>query len=136
MSATGTGLRLQGHTLCVPVSFETGEQVDFKVPFSGRVLINRVKAVVVKALAGTDDGNIAIKNSAGTTTYCTLNLPLSSALGVVASCAGGNAIKSGDATFAPETVIVPDKDTLLVSGVKSTVGGKVLLFIEYQPCPK
>src|SRR5579864_7664840 len=124
MSASRTGVRLQGHTLCVPVSFESNEQVDIRVPFCGRVRINRVLAIVVKALAGTDDGFIAIKSDDGLTTFATIDLPLSSALGVTQAFANANAQLSGDSLFSPDKVLVLDGKTLLISGTKSTAGGK------------
>lgn len=118
------GLYRKAFTIAIPMSFETGFQTTLDVPFLGEVEIISVSAQVTKALAGTDAGTVAIKNAAGSTTYDTLSFPASSALAAT------------DSSTFTDRVFVPAKSTLKLTSAKATAGGEVLVFIEYQPCPK
>ena len=109
----------KGAVISVPCSFETSLQAQTDVRFPGRVLCTKAKAVVTKALAGTDAGIVAIKNAAGATVG-TITIPLSSALDVEVSV---------DLTA---NTIVEANSFLRVDPSKATAGGSCTVLVEYQ----
>lgn len=113
----------EAHTIAIPMSFETGFQTTLDIPFHGDVEIISVNAQVTKALAGTDAGTIAIKDEAAAVTYDTLSFPASSALA------------AHDESVFTDRVFVNRGSTLKLISAKSTAGGEVLVFVQYQPAP-
>lgn len=109
--------------MCVPMSFETGEQLTVSITFPSKVQIHKVRSIVTKALAGTDAGTVAIKNNGGTT-LDTL------------SHAASAALENADASEFANDVFVAAGETLKLTSAKTTAGGKVHCFIEYQPVSK
>jgi hypothetical protein len=106
-------------TIYIEVSFETGELGVFpiKTDFGGTVV--SMYAYATKAIAGTDNGTIVLKNNAGTTmTTGTITYTASDARGTQYTVA-----PSANNTFATE-------QTLTVTTAKTTAGGKVLLAIK------
>ena len=118
------GLDMPGE-LTANVSFEAGEQCQNRMFTAGKIRINRVKAIVTKALAATDAGTITIKNAAGVT-VATISIPLSTALDSVfdTGLIAGNGI--GD--------ILGDSFFSLVTA-KTTAGGKCLVSVDYSALP-
>lgn len=108
--------------MCVPMSFEANEQLTVAIPFNSRVQITQVKGIVVKALAASDAGTITIKNHGGTT-LDTLSYVLSAALEVV------------DTSVFASDVYVAEGETLKLVSAKTTAGGKLNVFVEYQCVP-
>lgn len=53
-------------TLVIQLSFETGYLGDYKVPFPFAATVTGMYAYAVKAIAGTDNGTIQLKNNGGT----------------------------------------------------------------------
>jgi len=49
----------------VPMSFESDEQTITKIYFPMKVTINKIRGIVMKAIADSDDGTITCGNSAG-----------------------------------------------------------------------
>lgn len=111
------------HTICVPVSFETGFQTTHKVPFGSRVRIHSVRVEVTKALADTNAGTVAIKNDDASVTHDTLSLAASAALGV-----------QDTSSFADPVYVEAGDDLQLVSA-KTNAGGEAYCFITYQNMP-
>lgn len=109
----------KAHTLCVPLSFEANLQALQNVRFGERVLITAVKAVVTKALAATDAGTIAISNAA-LTAIGTVSIPLSSAL------------ESEHTVVIPANTVIERDSYLSLDPVKTTNGGSVNFYIQYQ----
>jgi predicted ThiF/HesA family dinucleotide-utilizing enzyme len=108
-------------TEIVPVgvlSFETDLQAAVPVYFNHKVTVNKIRSVVIKALAGTDAGTLTGSNTDGDSANGVITIPLSSALSVegVASPTTNNAVaKDGKYTITP---------------AKTTAGGEVLVFLE------
>ena len=101
------------------LSFESGEQGAYRVYTSAKLRVLRVKAIVTKAIAATDNGTITIKNAAGST-IATLTITLSSAIGTEFTT---GAIVSTNQDIGEDSFF--DLTT-----AKTTVGGKVQVSIE------
>ncbi len=102
----------------ISVSFESGEACNnrFKMPYAGTV--TGFYAVCTKAIAGTDNGTIILKNAAGTTMGAgtitfTASDPLETAYSV--SPSSNNTFSAGDILYAVTS--------------KATAGGKALVSI-------
>lgn len=107
--------------MCIPMSFETGEQTTHKVYFPAKAKILRMRTHVTKALAASDAGTITMNNSASAAMASgQVSLPLSTLINNNASC-------------VPTTnnTVTADDYIELVSA-KTTAGGKVNVFIEYK----
>lgn len=97
----------------VEVSFESGEQCNnrIKMPFAGTVV--EMYGIVIKAIAGTDNGTIIAKNAAGTTMGTgTLTFTASDALETAYTVT-----PSTNNTFAAG-------DVIYLTAAKTTAGGK------------
>jgi hypothetical protein len=97
----------------VEVSFEAGEQCNnrIKMPFAGTVV--EMYGIVIKAIAGTDNGTIVAKNAAGTTMGTgTLTFTASDALETAYTVT-----PSTNNTFAAG-------DVIYLTAAKTTAGGK------------
>ena len=103
----------------VPMSFETGEQTTTKIYFPMKVTINKIRGIVMKAVAGTDNGTVTCGNSTG-----------ASASGVITATA--SAALNTEYTVSPTTnnVVLADGYYYLTS-TKTTPGGKVLVSLEW-----
>jgi hypothetical protein len=110
--------------IVLQASFETGEQGDYRVYTAGKLRVNRVKAIVTKAIAATDNGTITIKDAAGDT-IATLTATASDAIGVE--------YDTGALSDADQDI---GKDSFFsVNTAKTTAGGKVLVSVEYSVLP-
>ena len=103
----------------VPMSFESGEQTTTKIYFPMKVTINKIRGIVMKAVAGTDNGTVTCGNSTG-----------ASASGVITATA--SAALNTEYTVSPTTnnVVLADGYYYLTS-TKTTPGGKVLVSLEW-----
>jgi len=103
----------------VPMSFESGEQTTTKIYFPMKVTINKIRGIVMKAVAGTDNGTVTCGNSTG-----------ASASGVITATA--SAALNTEYTVSPTTnnVVLADGYYYLTSA-KITPGGKVLVSLEW-----
>lgn len=104
----------------IPVSFESGEQCKNRVYVPYGFRLYEIRAIVTKALAGTNAGTITVSINGGATTPSVLSLPASSALDYedVITFTAGNQYSSGahiDMTTA-----------------KVTAGGKALLTLKLK----
>ncbi len=106
--------------VAVTMSFETGEQAAPKIYFPFAVKITRIRATVIKAIAATDDGTITGANATG-----------SSATGVITAAA--SAVLNTEYSVVPTTNYTVGKDSYYqLTSAKTTVGGKVLVTLEYE----
>ena len=103
----------------VPLSFESGEQTATKIYFPFAVTINKIRSIVMKAVAGTDDGTITGANSTG-----------DSANGVV-TVAASSALDTEDSASPTTNNEVAADSYYKLTSAKTTAGGKVLATIEY-----
>lgn len=113
----------KGDTICVHLSFGASVQADNNVRFPCRALIKKVKAVVVVPLADTDAGTVAIKSAAGAT-IATVTIPLSSA------------IETEHTAVIPDNTIVERDSFLELEPAKTTAGGEINFYVEYQAIGK
>jgi hypothetical protein len=102
------------------MSFETGEQTTTRVYFPMKVTINKIRGIVMKALAATDAGTVKGGNSTGASTGGVLTMAASSALNYEPTAA----------TPTTNNVVLADGYYYLTTA-KSTAGGKVLVSLEY-----
>lgn len=105
--------------LTIDVSFESGEQGDFKVKLPYSCTVTEIYAYAVKAIAGTDSGTIVPKNNAGTTmTGGTITYAASDPRGTAytSTPSANNTFSSGE--------------YLTLTTAKTTAGGKVMLSIK------
>ena len=103
----------------IPMSFETGEQTTTRIYFPKAVTINKIRSIVMKALAATDAGTITCGNSVGASTGGVVTVALSAALNV-----------ENSATPTTNNTVAADSYYYLTSA-KTTAGGKVLVTLEY-----
>ena len=103
----------------VPLSFETDEQTATKIYFPFAVTINKIRSIVMKAVAGTDDGTITGANSTG-----------DSVNGVV-TVAASSALNTEDSASPTTNNEVAADSYYKLTSAKSTAGGKVLVTLEY-----
>ncbi len=102
----------------VTMSFETGEQTTTKIYFPYKVTVNKIRSIVMKALAITDAGTITASNSTG-----------AMADGVITHAAAAALNDEQSASPTTNNVIAADSYVQLVSA-KTTAGGKVLVTLE------
>ena len=112
-------ISLHKDIITIPMSFETGEQTTTKIYFPKAVTINKIRSIVMKALAATDAGTITGRNFVGISAGGVLTIPLSAALNTENSTILTN----------NNTVAVDSYYSLTSS--KATAGGKVLVTLEY-----
>ena len=103
----------------IPLSFETDEQTATKIYFPFGVTINKIRSIVVKALAATDDGTVTGANSTG-----------DSANGVV-TVAASAALNIEDTAYPTTNNTVAAGSYYKLTSAKSTAGGKVIATLEY-----
>lgn len=104
----------------VLLSFETGEQTATKVYFPFAVRIRKIRGIVMKAIAATDNGTITGANSVGNSTNGVITATASDALNT-------------EYSVQPTTNIeVPRDGYYKLTSAKTTAGGKVLVTIEWE----
>lgn len=104
----------------VLMSFETGEQTATKLYFPFAVRIRRIRGIVMKAIAATDNGTITGANSVGNSTS-----------GVI-TCTASDALNT-EYSVQPTTNIEVAKDSYYkLTSAKTTAGGKVLVTLEWE----
>lgn len=101
------------------MSFETGELTATKIFFPYKVTINKIRGIVMKAVAGTDNGTITGANSVGNSTGGVITATASDALNT-------------EYSVTPSTNNVVNTDSFYtLTSAKTTAGGRVLATIEY-----
>lgn len=105
----------------VPVlmSFESAEQTVTKIYFPFTVIIMRIRGIVMKGLAITDDGTIIGANAAGPSTP-----------GVI-TCTQGDPLNTEYVILPVTNNIVQGMSYYQLTSHKTTTGGKVLVILEY-----
>lgn len=111
--------------MVVPVSFETNEKGDMKLYLPSKCKLYRVRGVVQKAIAASDNGTVTIKNSAGST-IATITATAADAI--------NTAYDTGVITSANNAINEDSFITLTVA--KTTAGGKVNLQFELLVLPE
>ncbi|GEM_PF-1208178 len=101
------------------MSFETGEQTTSRIYFPQKVTINKIRGIVMKAIAASDNGTVTCGNSTGASASGVLTAVASDALNVEYS-----------ASPTTNNVVLADGYYYLTSA-KSTAGGKVLVSLEW-----
>ncbi len=112
------------HSICVPLSFgvdegENSTATPVRVYLPTRAKINKVRCTVVATLSATDAGTVELFDSADTS------------FGSVDFDAD-EVIEARD-TITPTDLIVEADDYILLTPTKTTAGGEVLAFVEWQP---
>lgn len=102
------------------MSFETGEQTTTLIYFPFAVRINKIRGIVMKALAATDSGTITGSNSTGASTS-----------GVITALASAALNTAYSVTPTSNNLVGKDGYYQLVSA-KTTAGGKILISLEYS----
>jgi hypothetical protein len=101
------------------MSFETGEQTTTRIYFPMKVTIDKIRGIVMKAIAATDNGTITCGNSTGASTAGVITATASDALNT-------------EYSVSPSTnnVVLADGYYYLTSA-KSTAGGRILVSLEW-----
>jgi len=101
------------------MSFESNEQTATKIYFPYKVTINKIRSIVMKALAATSTGTITGANLSGNSTN-----------GVVTIAA--SAVLNEEDSASPTTnKIVTANSYYKLTTAKANAGGKVLVTLEY-----
>lgn len=101
------------------MSFETNEQTTTKIYFPMKVTINKIRSIVMKALAATNAGTITGANSVGTSNN-----------GVVTVAASASLNEEDSASPDSNNGVAADSYYQLTTA-KANAGGKVLVSLEY-----
>ena len=101
------------------MSFAAAEQTTTKIYFTSACTINRIRGIVMVAIAATDNGTITCGNSVG-----------ASATGVVTATASDALNTEYGVSPTTNNTVAADSYYYLTSA-KTTVGGKVLVTLEY-----
>ena len=109
---------LKGITV-VPMSFDANEQTTTKIYFNSKVTINKIRGIVVKAVAASDNGTVTAADSTGNMTS-----------GVITAVAADALNTAYIVSPSDHNVIAADSYVQLTS-VKSTAGGKLLVTLEW-----
>lgn len=102
----------------ISLSFETGEQTATKIYFPYKVRVNKIRAIVTKALADTDNGTIQGANSTG-----------DSANGLITALASAALNTEYSVNPSSNNVVAADSYYKLTTA-KTTPGGKVFVTIQ------
>jgi hypothetical protein len=105
--------------ITIPLSFESNELTATAVYFPYKVTINKIRSIVMLAVAATDDGTITGANATGDSDTGVVTVAASSALNT-----------EDDASPTSNNVVLADGYYKLTTA-KSTAGGKVLVTLEY-----
>jgi len=103
----------------VPMSFESDEQTTTKIYFPMKVTINKIRGIVMKKIAGDDNGTITCGNLTGASDNGVITAEASDALNT-------------EYSVSPTTnnIVLADGYYSLTSA-KTTPGGKVLVSLEW-----
>lgn len=101
------------------LSFETDEQTATRIYFPFKVTINKIRSIVMLAVAATNDGTITGANSTG-----------ASANGVV-TVAASSALNTEDSASPTTNNVVLADGYYQLTSAKAAAGGKVLVTLEY-----
>lgn len=101
------------------MSFETGEQTTTRVYFPFAVRINRIRGIIMKAVAATDNGTITCGNATGNSTG-----------GVITALASATLNTAYSVTPTTNNAVGRD-GYYQVASAKTTAGGKILVSLEY-----
>jgi len=103
----------------VPMSFETDEQTTTKIYFPMKVTIDKIRGIVMKAIADTNNGTITCGNLTGASDNGVITAEASDALNT-------------EYSVSPTTnnIVLADGYYYLTSA-KTTPGGKVLVSLEW-----
>jgi hypothetical protein len=104
----------------IPMSFETGEQTATKIYFPFAVTINKIRGIVMKAIAATDNGTITGANASGAST------------GGVITCTASDALNTEYSATPTTNNTVAAGSYYKLTSAKTTAGGKVLVTLEYS----
>lgn len=101
------------------MSFAANELTTTKIYFNSAVTINKIRGIVMVAIAGTDNGTITCGNASGASTAGVITATASDALNT-------------EYAVSPSTnnTVAADSYYYLTSA-KTTAGGKVLVTLEY-----
>jgi hypothetical protein len=103
----------------VRMSFETDEKTTTRIYFPMKVTVNKLRGIVMKAIAASNNGTITCGNSDGASTGGVITATASDALNVAYS-------------VSPTTNNVVSADSYYyLTSAKSTAGGIVLVTLEY-----
>lgn len=102
------------------MSFDSGETTTTLIYFPFAVRINKIRGIVMKALAATDSGTITGSNSTGASTG-----------GVITALASAALNTAYSVTPTSNNMVGKDNYYQLVSA-KTTAGGKILISLEYS----
>lgn len=106
----------------VPVSFETNEKGEFKLPtLPYRCKVTSAKSAMTKAAGASDDATITIKKSS--TTVATITIAASAAIG-----------EEDTAPSVTETVF-ETSDQISITPAKTTAGGRGMLYLTVEVLP-
>lgn len=113
------GTTVDKGVVTIPMSFQTSEQTTTKIYFPMGVTINKIRSIVMLAIAGTNAGTITGANTTGASTG-----------GVVTVAASSTLNTEDSATPTTNNTVAADSFYKLTSA-KTTAGGKVLVTLEY-----
>ena len=104
----------------ITVSFETGEvTATNQIYFPYRVKITKIRGIVTKAIAATDNGTITGANSTG-----------SSTAGAI-TCVASDALNTAYSVSPTSNNEVAKDGYYKLTTAKTTAGGKVLVTLEF-----
>lgn len=113
--------KLNGGITAVLMSFETGEQTATKIYFPFAVKILKLRGIVMKAIAGTDNGTIQGANADGNST------------GGLITATASDALNTEYATTGITTNFYVGTDSYYkLTSAKTTAGGRVLVTVEWE----
>lgn len=101
------------------LSFEANEQGAARIYFPFAVTINKIRSVVQKAIANTDDATVTGANATGASTG-----------GVITHAASAAIANAQSATPTTNNTVAADSYYQLTTA-KTTAGGKVIVTLEY-----
>jgi len=104
--------------ITVPISLATGEQTATKIFFPYKVTVNKIRGIVMKAIAAVDNGTIQGANSTG-----------NSAAGLITATAS-DALNVEYSVSPTSNNIVSANSYYILTSAKATAGGKVLVSLE------
>ena len=102
------------------MSFESDEQTATKIYFPFAATITKIRGIVMKTVAGTDDGTITAANATGDSDNGVITVPASSAVNTEFSV-----------TPTSNNTVAANSYYQLTSA-KPTAGGRVLVTLEYS----
>jgi hypothetical protein len=102
----------------VQMSFETNEKTTTLVYFPYKVTITKIRGIVMKVIAGSDNGTIQAANVDGNMTA-----------GLI-TCTASDALNTAYSVSPSANNVIQKNSYISLVSAKSTAGGKVLVSIE------